>query len=225
MQTIVPGVERMVWHGSTPEAVELGWRWFGWIAYLLPLAIRPSVLPFAWLALLGLELDATLFFRGSLGLPIEQTLLFAATFDPGWIAPRFPSTVDTVFYDGHCGLCHRLVRFLLAEDRRGAAFRFAPLDSQRCRELIPAETRATLPDSVIVLTADGRLLMRSSATRHALSRLGGLWRVAAVAAGILPKAGLDALYDAIAGVRHKLFTRPVDACPRLPTHLRRRFEC
>jgi predicted DCC family thiol-disulfide oxidoreductase YuxK len=166
--------------------------------------------------------------RGSMGdsirLPIEEVLLFAVAFDPGWIAPRSPHAVDEVFYDGHCGLCHRFVRFLLAEDRRGAAFRFAPLDSRRCRESIPSEQRANLPDSVIVLTADGRLLTRSSATRHALSRLGGVWRLAAIVSGILPTAWLDRLYDFIARVRHKLFARPAEACPLTPAHLRRRFD-
>lgn len=224
LQTMVPGVERALWHGSTPEVVDLAWGWFGWIVYLAPFAIPRSVLPFAWIGLLGLEIDALLVFRGSIGLPLEQCLLFAAAFDPGWIAPRFPNTVDSVFYDGHCGLCHRLVRFLLAEDRRGAAFRFAPLDSDRYRALVPIEKRATLPDSVIVLAADGQLLSRSRATRHALSRLGGVWRLAAIAAGIVPTAVLDRLYDFIAGVRHRLFRRPPEACPLSPAHLRRRFD-
>ena len=34
---------------------------------------------------------------------------------------------DQVFYDGHCGLCHRTVLFLLTRDRDGALFRFGPL--------------------------------------------------------------------------------------------------
>ena len=34
---------------------------------------------------------------------------------------------ELVFYDGRCGLCHHSVRFLLARDRDGALFRYAPL--------------------------------------------------------------------------------------------------
>jgi predicted DCC family thiol-disulfide oxidoreductase YuxK len=181
-------------------------------------------LPFTWTALLAIEISFAMRASGSFQFPIEVALLFAATLDPGWIAPQSPRTVDTLFYDGHCGLCHRLVRFLLAEDRRGAAFRFAPLDSDRCRSMIRAERRATLPDSVILLTADGRLLMRSRATRHALSRLGGVWRLAAIVSGIVPTVLLDRLYDFIAGVRHKLFARPLEACPLSPAHVRRRFD-
>ena len=35
---------------------------------------------------------------------------------------------ERLFYDGTCALCHGAVRFVLARDRDGSAFRFAPLD-------------------------------------------------------------------------------------------------
>jgi predicted DCC family thiol-disulfide oxidoreductase YuxK len=38
-----------------------------------------------------------------------------------------PASVITVFYDGHCGLCHGFIRFLLARDPGGEKFDFAPL--------------------------------------------------------------------------------------------------
>ena len=53
-----------------------------------------------------------------------------------------------LFYDGECGLCHAAVRFVLAEDRDGQGFRFAPLASESFARLAPAELRATLPDSL-----------------------------------------------------------------------------
>ena len=36
-------------------------------------------------------------------------------------------TQDIVFYDGGCALCHHSVRFLVARDRDGSRFRFAPI--------------------------------------------------------------------------------------------------
>ncbi len=34
---------------------------------------------------------------------------------------------DRIYYEGHCGLCHLTVRFVLRSDRRGdESFRFAP---------------------------------------------------------------------------------------------------
>ena len=40
---------------------------------------------------------------------------------------------ERLFYDGSCALCHWAVRFVLARDREGRAFRFAPLDSDAYR--------------------------------------------------------------------------------------------
>src|SRR5947207_1623893 len=82
---------------------------------------------------------------------------------------------DIVFYDGGCGLCHRLVKFILPRDRVGR-FRFAALDSDVFRASVPEGQRAGLPDSVVVKTGDGRVLVRSEATGYILRRLGGFWR-------------------------------------------------
>src|SRR4051794_8061775 len=117
------------------------------------------------------------------------------------------SAIDTVFYDGACGFCHSSVRFLAEADRRGRLFRFAPLGGDTFAALIPAEQRAGLPDSVVVRTGDGRLLMRSAAVVYLMRRLGGWWRVAAALFGAVPTPLRDRLYDAFAGVRHRLFRR------------------
>lgn len=119
---------------------------------------------------------------------------------------------DTIFYDGHCGLCHRLVRFVLAVDRAGA-FRFAPL-----------VVRASLPDSIVVRTLDGELLVRWAASLYILQRLGGIWRWMGNSLDLLPRGFLDWCYDRVAGVRKRLFREPEDVCPRVPPHLRSRFD-
>jgi predicted DCC family thiol-disulfide oxidoreductase YuxK/uncharacterized membrane protein YphA (DoxX/SURF4 family) len=224
LNDLVPCIEEVLGRGAIPAPVDVAWRYLGWIAYLAPLAIARRWLPWTWLALLAIEIAVALQRGDAQRFPLEIALLFGATFDPGWIPPRSPRDVDAIFYDGECGLCHRLVRFLLAEDRRGSAFRFAPLQGARARDAIAPEVRATLPDSLIVLTADGRLLARSRATRHALARLGGVWRAAAIAARVVPVAWLDRLYDLVARTRHALFAKPSDACPLSPPHLRRRFD-
>jgi predicted DCC family thiol-disulfide oxidoreductase YuxK len=150
-------------------------------------------------------------------------MLHLFTFDPGWVRPRRAPATEMIFYDGHCGLCHRAVRFVLAEDSTGRTFRFAPLDSEAFRTAIPEASRARLPDSLIVLAADGTTLTRSSAVRHVMTRLGGLWRVAALLAGAVPVRLLDRAYDGIASIRGRLFAAPPQACPVVPKHLRERF--
>jgi len=87
-----------------------------------------------------------------------------------------PGTIpDYLFYDGHCGLCHRSVEFAMKRDALGTAFRFAPLEGETFQSLVGIERRAVLPDSIVVLTSDGQLFTRSDAILRILTRLGGSW--------------------------------------------------
>lgn len=138
--------------------------------------------------------------------------------------PGDQAATVTIFYDGHCGLCHRSVRFVLARDHKGRAFRFAPLYGEAFRARVAESARAGLPDSIVVLTADGSLLTRSGATIYVLRRLGGFWRLLGAAIGLVPRPLRDSVYDWIARIRHRLFTRPDDVCPVIPAELRKRFD-
>ena len=134
--------------------------------------------------------------------------------------PRVP---ETIFYDGGCGLCHRFVRFVATRDA-GAAFVFAPLGGPTFLAEVPAPERFGLPDSVVVRTADGRVLARTPAVLHVLPHLGRWWRfVAAVLRGI-PRPIADFGYDRVAAIRRRLFAAPKGACPVLPPELRARFR-
>jgi predicted DCC family thiol-disulfide oxidoreductase YuxK len=141
------------------------------------------------------------------------------------MSPRLQKAAqpELLFYDGQCGLCHYAVRFVLARDRTGEAFRFAPLESDAFRAAVPEPRRKTLPDSLVVLTADGALLTRSTAVLHILQCLGGKWRVLAIVAGIVPTVMRDWLYNGIARIRSHLFRRPPEVCPLVPQELRGRF--
>ena len=151
-----------------------------------------------------------------------MVMLHLFTFDPRWVRPLHSGAGDTLLYDGSCGLCHRAVRFVLAEDRT-AVFRFAPLDSETFRDSVPAASRRELPDSLVIATADGRLITRARGVRYILQRLGGLWRCLALASRLVPPILLDRMYDVVAATRHRLFRRPQQSCPILPPHLRDRF--
>jgi predicted DCC family thiol-disulfide oxidoreductase YuxK len=130
---------------------------------------------------------------------------------------------DLVFYDGHCGLCHGTVRFLARRDPDGSRFRFAPLQGEEIRLRLPEDVRRTLPDSIALMDADGRVLLRSDAVLHALARVGGGWGLVARVLGVVPRAARDPVYDLVAKVRRRLFRRPEDLCPILPPELRNRF--
>jgi predicted DCC family thiol-disulfide oxidoreductase YuxK len=130
---------------------------------------------------------------------------------------------EILFYDGHCGLCHYAVKFVLQQDRSGMAFRFAPLHGATFQASIPIQQRAGLPDSMVVQTRDGSLLMRSDAWVHVLRRLGGGWRVVAALLNIIPRALRDLFYRFVARTRYLVFGQRNELCPIVPTQLRARF--
>ena len=186
-----------------------------------PLALSRRMRPFLWAALLSMHLSLMLVID-FVDLSLGMVMLHLFTFDPRWVRPLKAAAGDTLLYDGSCGLCHRAVRFVLAEDR-AAAFRFAPLGGEAFRNAVPASSRPELPDSLVIATADGRLITRASGVRYIMQRLGGAWRCLALASRLVPTALLDRGYDLVAAIRYRLFRRPQEACPILPGELRERF--
>src|SRR5437868_14494686 len=94
--------------------------------------------------------------------------------------------MEVVFYDGACGLCHATVRFLLERDRRGL-FAYAPIGGATFLRTFPEAERASIPDSLVVRTSDGRTLVRSSALAHLLKRLDGGWRSLGALLCVVPR--------------------------------------
>lgn len=133
------------------------------------------------------------------------------------------SSRDILFYDGHCGLCHRSVKFVLRHDRDGDEFMFAPLQGSTFVERIPPGPRAALPDSLVVLTSKDELFVRSDAFLHICRRLGGPWRVVATILAIVPRMARDAAYNLVARTRYRIFGRKDELCPVIPASLRGRF--
>jgi predicted DCC family thiol-disulfide oxidoreductase YuxK len=131
---------------------------------------------------------------------------------------------DRIFYDGVCGLCQGYIRFLIRRDRAGDKFRYAPLQGTTFEALIPPERRSSLPDSLVVLTNDGRLLVRSDGVIHILRRLGGFWGVVAGAISVIPRPIRDAVYDFVARIRYRVFGKRKNVCPVTPPELRARFD-
>jgi predicted DCC family thiol-disulfide oxidoreductase YuxK len=115
-----------------------------------------------------------------------------------------------VLYDGVCGLCNRLLQFLLTHDRRGV-FAFASLQSAIGRAVVERlggdPTELT---SFYVLanyrTRHSRIFARSKAALFVAGQLGWPWK-AAVLARVLPNAILDHVYNVVARNRYRMFGR------------------
>jgi predicted DCC family thiol-disulfide oxidoreductase YuxK len=134
-----------------------------------------------------------------------------------------PIQGDILFYDGHCGLCHGAVLFVLNRRPRAEDLRFAPLQGETFASLISPQERETLPDSLVLRTAEGRLLLRSAGALYIGRRLGGIWRVLAALAWVVPRPLRDAVYGGIARYRKRWFGTRDATCPLVPPELRARF--
>jgi predicted DCC family thiol-disulfide oxidoreductase YuxK len=130
-----------------------------------------------------------------------------------------------VLYDGVCGLCSRLLQFLLAHDRR-QVFNFASLQSPTGRATVerfggdPNE----LTSFYVVAnyrTPAAHVLTRSRAALFVAAMLGWPWRAAAMF-DVLPTALLDRVYDAVARNRYRVFGRR-DQCLVPRPEFRNRF--
>jgi predicted DCC family thiol-disulfide oxidoreductase YuxK len=119
-----------------------------------------------------------------------------------------------LFFDGVCGLCDRLVQFVLRRDRH-ARFRFAALQSDVATATLArfGKNAADL-DTVYLLTDDDRLLAKSRAIFFVLRTLGLPWSLVAVFA-VLPTALTDWFYDRVAHNRYRIWGKR-DSC-RLPS--------
>lgn len=139
------------------------------------------------------------------------------------VAPLGP-TPEMLFYDGHCALCHGTVQIVLKHDRTGSPLRFAPLQGSTFSSLVAPARRSGLPDSIVVLTEQGLLLVRSDALIHILRRLGGGWRFLSGLIAVVPRPVRDLGYDFVARIRYRVFGRREDLCPVVPPEWRARFD-
>jgi predicted DCC family thiol-disulfide oxidoreductase YuxK len=130
---------------------------------------------------------------------------------------------DLLFYDGHCGLCHRSVAFAIRRDKK-AAFRFAPLQGETFSKLVHGSQRERLPDSMVMWTAGGDLLTRSDAVLHLLQGLDGVWAFLGACGRLIPRTWRDGLYDRVARTRKQRFGTREELCPLVPPELRDRFD-
>jgi predicted DCC family thiol-disulfide oxidoreductase YuxK len=121
-----------------------------------------------------------------------------------------------LLYDGICGLCNRLVQFVLQGDREDR-FRFAALQSEFAREILARHgaNPGALDTFYLVLDRglpSERLAARSDAAAVMLQELGGFWSGLGAALRIFPRWLRDWGYNQVARRRYRLFGK-YDACP------------
>lgn len=138
--------------------------------------------------------------------------------------PSMPDCANPVLlYDGVCGLCHRLVQFVLKRDPT-ACFRFASLQSDYAARMLQRHGLDPQDlDTVYVVDATGdRPKTRSDAVIFILRSLGGFWSAAATALRIFPRPVRDWGYSIVARHRYRVFGK-YESCPLPETKYQDRF--
>jgi predicted DCC family thiol-disulfide oxidoreductase YuxK len=131
-----------------------------------------------------------------------------------------------ILYDGVCGLCNRLVQFLLKHDQQ-ARLRFASLQSDFAAKVLQRHGIDPKDLDTLHLIEDyeqpgERVLQRSDAILRAGRELGGFWSASSVAAKIVPRALRDAVYRFVAHNRYRVFGK-YDTCMLPEPNQRSRF--
>ena len=197
------------------------WAALGLELSFAPLALFRRLRPWIWLAMVCLQLGLV-FLINFADLTLGMLIVHLFTFDPAWIP--FPRACgEPIFFDGNCGLCHGLVRFVLKEDRSAQPFSFAPLQGDFVRSVVAEEVRNKFPDSVVVLDGNN-VLVRSAAVIYVMKRLGGLWFLAAALLNFVPRTLRGFGYDCIAPFRKNMFATKKEMCPLVAEPWRSRLH-
>ena len=130
-----------------------------------------------------------------------------------------------VLYDGVCGLCNRLVQFLLKRDRRDR-LRFASLQSDFAARILRRHGADAHDLDTVYVVVDHeqpgeRLLSRSDAILSLGRQLGGIWSLA-VLGKVLPRSLRDWLYKFVGRNRYRVFGK-YDSCMLPEGRYRRKF--
>jgi predicted DCC family thiol-disulfide oxidoreductase YuxK len=131
-----------------------------------------------------------------------------------------------ILYDGVCGLCNRLVQFLLKHDR-GGRLRFASLQSDFAAKVlgrhgIDPKDLDTVQVVVNYDQPDERVLQRSDAILRAGRELGGFWGASASVGKVVPRGLRDLVYRFVATNRYRVFGK-YDTCMLPDQNQRSRF--
>jgi predicted DCC family thiol-disulfide oxidoreductase YuxK len=131
-----------------------------------------------------------------------------------------------LLYDGHCGLCNRLVRFCAKRDRRGR-MRYVPLQSEVGLQLLDRYrvTPESLGSAAILLdalTPQERFFHHSDAVAWALRQLSPPWSWLGWLLCRTPRFLREPAYVFIGRVRYAVFGR-YSSCPLPAPEIRSRF--
>ena len=130
-----------------------------------------------------------------------------------------------VLFDGVCGLCNRLLQFLIRHDH-GRVFSFASLQSAVGQSMVEQSGGNPRDLTSLYVFADyqsrtSRVFTRSDAALFVVGELGWPWKALRLMR-VVPKGIRDRAYDLVARIRYRAFGR-YDRCLIPRPEVRSRF--
>ena len=125
-----------------------------------------------------------------------------------------------LFFDGVCGLCNRVVDYLIRQDKE-RYLKFAPLQGRSAHQFLPPEFLNQPDYATVVLWDEGKIFLRSEAALRALIYCGGIWTVLGRLGLFVPRFLRDGVYNLVARNRYQIFGKR-DSC-RIPTAQERSY--
>ncbi len=116
---------------------------------------------------------------------------------------------NILVFDGTCGLCDRIVKFLKKRDH-AKRITYVASQSPEGQAIIEAEDLTSFDNDTVIFIDAGYCYFQSTAAIKALSALGGKWKHAMLLLK-LPVCCRDNIYRLIARKRYFLFGR-VNTC-------------
>jgi len=118
--------------------------------------------------------------------------------------------LPVLLYDGTCGLCNRVVLFLLRHDRRNQ-LHFAPLQGEPAQHFLRSHGLPTADFSTLVFVRDWHdprspWLVRTDGALAAVAELGPPWSRLAILR-LIPRFLRDSAYTLVARTRYAIFGR------------------
>jgi predicted DCC family thiol-disulfide oxidoreductase YuxK len=204
-----PGFFRDLFLGFPPGVIALfTWSVLAAEITFLPLSLFRLGRAAAWTGMLVMHLGIILMVDFA-DLSFGMVMLHLFTFDPDWLPVRRDARQPVLFYDGECGLCNFVVRFLLREDGPGR-MHFAPLQSAPAEAYLRAQGLPTEDFDSLVFVPDwrrqepGAYQLRTTGVLRAADEIGGVWRVLSWLR-VLPGWLRDPFYKLVARLRYVLF--------------------
>src|SRR4051794_40834590 len=131
-----------------------------------------------------------------------------------------PDRGGIVLFDGTCAFCEASVKFIARRDPAGY-FRFGASQSPQAAALLARYDAGGDTARSLILIEHSRVYLRSTASLRIAARLSFPWSLLAVFL-VVPRPLRDAVYRAIAAIRHRL-AGSADACEIPPPEIRARM--